>query len=85
VPTGLAATASATQVNLSWAPVTDSGGCGVAGYSVYRDNRLIGTTQSTTYSDANVTPNTRYRYRAAAYDRVGNSSPRSHQIQVRVP
>jgi hypothetical protein len=85
VPTGLTATASSTQVNLSWSPSTDTGGCGLAGYRVYRDNKLIATTSSTSYTDTTVAPNKRYRYRLSAHDNVGNSSARSAQIQVRTP
>src|SRR5688572_2504428 len=37
VPSGLSATAvSGTQINLSWSASTDTGGSGLAGYSIYR-------------------------------------------------
>ena len=87
VPTGITATVSGTQVNLSWSPSTDPGGCGVAGYRVYRDNREIATVPAptTSYSDAGLTPKTRYRYRLSAHDTPGNSSARSGQVQVKTP
>jgi hypothetical protein len=85
VPTGITATASATQVTLSWSPSTDTGGCGVAGYRVYRDNKELAPTTSTSYSDTTVAPNKRYRYRLSAHDNAGNSSARSGQIQVKTP
>ena len=78
---------SGTQVNLSWSPSTDPGGCGVAGYRVYRDNREIATVPAptTSYSDAGLTPKTRYRYRLSAHDTPGNGSARSGQVQVKTP
>ncbi|HSD44401.1 MAG TPA: PQQ-dependent sugar dehydrogenase [Burkholderiales bacterium] len=85
VPTGLAATVSGTQVNLSWSPSTDAGGCRVATYRIYRDNRLIATISAptTSYSDAGLRPNTRYRYRVSASDEPGNDSARTQQLQVK--
>lgn len=85
VPTGITTTASGTQVNLSWSASADAGGCRVAGYRVYRDNKLVGTSAGTSYTDSNLTPKTRYRYRVSAYDEPGNSSARSGQIQVKTP
>ena len=80
-----AATVSGTQVNLSWSPSTDTGGCGVAGYRVYRDNKLIATTPLTNFSDTTAAPNTKYRYRLSAHDSLGNRSTRSGQTQVKTP
>lgn len=80
VPANLAATASGGTVGLSWSPATDN--VGVTGYEVYRgtslsfvvgDTSRIGTTVSTTYSNAVSTPGT-YYYKVTAFDAAGNSS-----------
>ena len=55
---------------LSWSPATDN--VGVAGYRVYRDDSLIGTTADTRYDDANVAPGW-HKYQVIAYDAAGNA------------
>jgi len=78
VPTGLGATAvSQTQINLSWTASTDPGGSGVVGYRVYRGGSQIGTSTTTSYSDASLAAGTTYSYRVAAYDAAGNVSAQS--------
>src|SRR5438876_9603781 len=60
-PTGLEATSVAsTRVALSWSPSTGN----VAGYTVYRDGSVIGTTRpdTTIFMDENVAPVTTYTY-----------------------
>ena len=79
-PTNLTATASAGQINLSWTASTDN--VGVTGYLIEREDpgsssfMQIGTTTSTTYSDANnVLAGNTYSYRVRATDAAGNLSP----------
>ena len=73
VPQNLMATAvSPTQVNLTWAASTDSGGAGLAGYRVLRGGVQIATTAATNYIDTGRTPSTTYAYTVRAYD---NATP----------
>lgn len=75
-PTNLTATAaSSTQIDLSWNASTDN--VGVTGYKVYRDNVLVATVPSTTYSDSGLSPQTTYSYQVSAVDAAGNESPKS--------
>jgi chitodextrinase len=82
-PTGLAATASASQVDLTWAASTDD--VGVSGYLVYRGGVQIATATGTTYSDTTVQPSTSYTYTVAARDAAGNTSPQSSPVAVTTP
>jgi fibronectin type 3 domain-containing protein len=72
-PTGFNGTAYSTSViHLTWNASTDN--VGVAGYMVYRDGALVGTTSGTSYSDKNLLQSTTYNYSLAAYDVAGNAS-----------
>ena len=78
-PTGLAAAASGTQVNLSWTASTDD--VGVTGYRVERCQGAgctgfaqVGTTTATTYADPGLLAGTTYVYRVRATDAAGNLS-----------
>jgi calcineurin-like phosphoesterase family protein/fibronectin type III domain protein len=76
VPTGLSATpAGPSDVDLSWSASTDN--VAVAGYGVYRDGTLIGTTSSTSFADPTAQPDTTYQYTVDAVDTVGNRSLQS--------
>jgi chitodextrinase len=86
VPTGLSASApSSTQVNLSWAGSSDSGGSGLAGYVIYRGGVQIGTSGTTSFSDTTVSGSTFYSYSVAAYDYAGNTSSQSIAVGVTTP
>jgi PKD repeat protein len=77
VPTGLAASAVATnQIYLSWHAAND-GGSGVAGYRVFRDGTQIATTAGTNHTDSGLAIGTEHCYRVAAYDSVGRVSAQS--------
>ncbi|HSX28375.1 MAG TPA: fibronectin type III domain-containing protein [Candidatus Saccharimonadales bacterium] len=79
VPTDLASTsATETQVGLSWSPATDN--TGVAGYKIYRNGTMVGTSATTTFTDQNLTPNTSYTYAVSAYDAGGNESAQSASL-----
>jgi chitodextrinase len=76
IPAGLSATAiSASQINVSWTASTDN--VGVAGYNVYRGGIKVGTSRTTSYSDAGLSPSTTAAYTVSAYDAVGNTSEQS--------
>jgi chitodextrinase len=86
VPTGLSASAaSATQVNLSWSAVSDTGGSGLAGYRIYRGGVHIANTSATSYSDTTVSASTAYSYTVAGYDNAGNTSGQSSAANVTTP
>lgn len=76
VPSGVIATAaSSNQINISWNASTDN--IGVAGYRIYRDNVIIATTSSTSYSDIDLFEATLYAYEIDAFDAAFNFSARS--------
>ena len=73
VPSNLQGTAaSASQVDLTWTASTDN--LAVAGYRVYRNGSLVGTTAGTSWSDTGLSEATSYSYRVAAIDSTGNES-----------
>jgi chitodextrinase len=83
-PSNLAANvASATEVDLGWTAATDN--VGVAGYRVYRNGGLIGTSATTTYADKAVQPSTTYSYYTIAYDAAGNPSTASNTVSTTTP
>src|SRR5690348_17167029 len=67
VPTGLTTTSvQSTSVALAWNVATDTGGSGLKDYRVYRDNVLLATVASTSYTDTTATPSTPYSYQVSA-------------------
>ena len=83
IPSGVNGTAIAiSQVTITWAASTDTGGSGLAGYLVYRDGTLIATTTGTSYSDSGLSAATSYCYTIVAYDNAGNNSSASSPICV---
>lgn len=86
VPTGLRAKSiSSTRVILSWSASTDSQG--VAGHTVYRNGRTIGTADSgaTWFVDSGTAASTRYDYAVDAFNTGGAHSARSPVTQVVTP
>ena len=85
VPTGLAATAqTSASITLAWSASTDnSGGSGVAGYSVYRNGTLVGSPATPSYTDTALQADTAYTYTVRARDNAGNTSAASAQISAR--
>lgn len=65
------------QVNLTWSASSDSGGSGLAGYRVYRNGTLLGSTSATSMSDTGVAPFGAYSYTVVAYDGSNNTSSSS--------
>ncbi len=73
-PGSLSATAAGpTSVQLGWTAATDN--VGVAGYNVYRDGALVGTTSALSHLDSGLQPATAYAYELRAYDAAGNVGP----------
>ncbi|MBN2433207.1 MAG: fibronectin type III domain-containing protein, partial [Acidobacteria bacterium] len=82
-PAGLSGVAlSDSQVQLSWSAVTDSGGSGLAGYEIFRDQNLIANTTSLSFTDGNLQPETLYTYAVRAYDNAGNRSGYSNIVEI---
>lgn len=67
-----AAAVSDTAVELKWTPSSDN--MGIAGYKVYRNDSVIGTTEQKEFRDNGLMPNTTYRYFVVTYDAAGNMS-----------
>ena len=66
------AATGASTARFTWTASTDN--VAVAGYHVYRDTILLGSTSATQWNDANLVPLTTYAYSVVAYDAGGNSS-----------
>ncbi|HEU0008972.1 MAG TPA: BACON domain-containing carbohydrate-binding protein, partial [Verrucomicrobiae bacterium] len=90
IPGGLVVSTNTdeTQLVLRWNAVTDNtGGAGVKGYNIYRNNlfvkRVLPT--ATTTIDTGLTPDTAYSYTVSAEDFVANESARSTTVSGRTP
>ncbi len=82
VPSGLSTTsATANSISIKWN--TSSDNVGVKGYNVFRDGTKIGTTSSTSYTNAGLASNTTYSYSVSAYDAAGNTSAKSAALNVK--
>lgn len=68
------------EVSMTWDASTDSGGSGMAGYRIYRNGLMIGSTSDTTYVDTTVVVAGTYLYQVTAIDLAGNESIYSPQI-----
>jgi chitodextrinase len=85
VPSNVTATvASASQVNLFWSASTDSGGSQLAGYNIYRNGTVVGTSPAAAFSDTTFPPNTPLAYSISAFDGRGNTSAQSSSYSVYV-
>ena len=62
-------------VKLAWTHSTDN--VAVTGYNIYRDGKKIGSSPTTSYTDATVAPTTQYSYTVSAFDAAGNESDTS--------
>src|SRR5213083_476864 len=83
-PSGLGTSSVAsTRVALSWSPSSGS----VAGYTVYRDGAVIGTTgpDTTIFLDGDVTPTSTHTYSVDAFDLVNDHSAPSAPLTVTTP
>jgi len=81
VPAGLSGgSSSPTTAALNWNPSTDD--VGVAGYNVYRNGSMVGTTANAYYQDSGLTGDTTYTYAVQAFDLASNLSESSSPINV---
>jgi hypothetical protein len=71
-PTGLSATPGQSTAALRWSAATDN--VGVAGYRIFRDYALVGTSPTPSFADGNLAPDSTYRYQVEAFDAAGNST-----------
>ncbi|MBI1865372.1 MAG: carboxypeptidase-like regulatory domain-containing protein [Nitrospirae bacterium] len=76
-------TSPSKKVNLNWTGSTDN--VGVAGYKIYRNGSLIGTSSSTSYTDSSVSAGATYSYEVAAYDDCYNISGHSNSVSATIP
>jgi len=80
-PTGLKATVSSSQINLSWNAPTNNGGSVITNYNVYRGTTFGNETlltqigNVTSYNDNAVTNGQTYFYKVTAINSVGESAP----------
>ena len=63
---------TSTTVTLTWTASTDN--VSVAGYNIYRNTVLVGTSATTSFIDTALLPSTTYSYTVSAYDPTGNIS-----------
>src|SRR5439155_2302858 len=88
VPAGLTATPfSSSQMSLSWAASTDSGGSGLKGYNIYRGGVFLKQVlvPATSSSDTGLTASTAYSYTILAVDNAGNASAQSAAVSATTP
>ena len=80
-PTNVTVTGTTSStVSLSWTASTDN--VGVAGYDVYRNSALVGTTSSASFTDSGLAASTTYTYTVTAYDAAGNASAASSPVSA---
>ena len=88
-PTGLAASASGSQVSLSWTAASD-GESGISGYRVYRgvssggEALLTQTGNVTSYTDSSTSPGTTYFYKVSAVNGAGLEGAKSNESSASV-
>lgn len=74
---------TASSVTLKWKASSDfKGGSGVAGYDVFRNSVLFGTTTGTTYLASGLAASTTYTFAVRARDNAGNVSALSSAVTV---
>lgn len=71
---------SSSTISLAWNASTDN--IGVAGYKVFRNGALVGTSAGTSYADSGLAGSTTYAYSVSAYDGSGNNSATSASINA---
>ena len=80
-PSNLAAANIAeTTADLSWTASTDN--VGVSSYSIYKDDVVTTTIQSTSFTVTGLAPSTTYAFKINAKDNAGNTSGFSSTVSV---
>lgn len=77
-PAGLAVVPAITTATLTWTASTDN--IGVAGYHVYADGELLGTSAAASYTASGLAGNTTYTFTVKAFDDAGNESAASNAV-----
>lgn len=72
---------TANSLNLEWEASTDD--TAVLGYHVYRNNVMVATVESASYTDSGLIPSAVYQYKAVAYDASANTSIESLVLTVK--
>ncbi|MFE0025318.1 discoidin domain-containing protein [Amycolatopsis sp. NPDC059021] len=81
-PAGLTAgEVTTSSAALNWTASTDN--VGVAGYDILRDGKVVASSETTSYNDTGLTPDTSYTYSVRARDAAGNTSAASAGVTVR--
>jgi hypothetical protein len=88
-PQDLKLTAAKRTVSATWTASTDSGGSGLGGYEIWRqekkgDPSVVGTTSETSYVDTTAKQGHTYSYFVTAYDNAGNRSTPSNKVTIKV-
>lgn len=81
VPSAPVTQLARTGISLTWHPASDN--VGVAGYRVFKNGILIGTTAATSFLDGNGSKNSGASYTLQAFDVAGNVSPHSAPAVMR--
>ena len=80
-PTGLTSNSvTSSSVTLSWTASTDN--IGVTGYNIYRNETLVGSSNTISYTDTGLAANTTYSYTVKAKDTANNISSASNALSV---
>ncbi|GIO86201.1 hypothetical protein J25TS5_31330 [Paenibacillus faecis] len=79
-PASLTVVPSITTAKLSWTASTDN--IGVAGYRVYKDGNMIGTSPITGFVASGLEGNTTYTFTVRAFDDAGNLSEASNAVTI---
>ena len=87
VPVISIGSSSYNNVVVNWTASTDTGGSGLAGYTLYRNGVAIGSFGISTlsYTDTTVSPVTAYSYTVSATDNAGNASSQSARATTTTP
>ncbi len=81
IPTGLtAANLTASSLTLNWFASSDN--VGVAGYQVYQNGALLGTTTGISYPVSGLSCGNTYQFTVKAYDAAGNVSAGSSALTI---
>jgi chitodextrinase len=82
IPSGfLSSNVTKNSFTVSWSPSSDN--AGVTGYEVYRDDVLLSTVVTATYTFTGLTDNTTYNVNVSAKDAAGNKSSVSATFSVK--
>jgi hypothetical protein len=89
-PTNLVATpVSPTEVDLSWLAPQNSGSLTITGYQIERNDgsgfNIIAHSQTTTYQDKGLAPNSEHAYRVSAINSAGSGIPSNSAPVITLP